>query len=97
MRERGRMGCCPGHIPSAPNLNVGAAYALERSSPGPGHKPLVPKPPRPNPNQVPISSKTQLNPKGPRADDFMDFKERRMICNILLFKGRPDRGQIEVR
>ena len=62
-----------------------------------GPKFLVPKTPRPIPNQVPISSKTQLNPKCPRADDFMDFKERGMICNILLFKGRPDRGQIEVR
>ena len=37
------------------------------SSPGP--KPLVPKPPRPNPNQVPINSKTQLNPKGNGADN----------------------------
>ena len=33
----------------------------------PGQKPIVTKSsrPRPNPNQVQISSKTQLNPKGP--------------------------------
>ena len=38
------------------------------SSPGP--KPLVlgPKPSRPKPNKVLISSKTQLVPKGPGAD-----------------------------
>ena len=58
-------------------------------------KPFVPKPPRHNPSQVPISSKTQLAPRGLRltlksCSLFLDFN----LFSLLLCFSMTQRKQI---